>query len=379
MTSFSKHIVRPWASASVAIWCAVGSAILLAACSHDKTAEAGGAADSGASEAPKSGGEERAPSPVVNAHTAVATIQPFSEVVTALGVVAPRPGHYAELAAPAPTRVLHVFVAAGDAVAEGAPLVEFDRAVFDAAAGSADAALVVAEHANERAQRLAAAGIIARKDVDQAAADLAQAKNTDIVARRAQELSTLRAPLAGVVTHISAVLGATVDPSQSLVGVADPNALDVVLSLSPADGARVSTGDPVTVTAGQSAAGEPLGTGVVTAVGVALDSNTRTLAVRAHLARPARAIRIGETVFGGITVSVRRRAVTVPVEALVPEGDGLKVFVVEKGGLARAQAVTVGGRTETVAEITQGLTGGETIVTQGAFGVEDSARVVPVK
>jgi hypothetical protein len=44
--------------------------------------------------------------------------------------------------------------------------------------------------------------------------------------------------------------------------------------------------------------------------------------------------------------------------------------------------VKVGGRTETRAEITEGLKGGETVVTQGAYGLEDSAKVarpVPVK
>ena len=285
--------------------------------------------------------------------------QPFSEVVTAIGAVAPRPGRYAELAAPAPTRVSHIYAAPGEAVAEGAPLVEFDRAVFDAAAASANAALTVAEHANDRAQQLAAAGIIPRREVDQAAADLAQARDNDVIARRAQDLATLRSPIAGVVTHVSAVLGAPVDASQPVVGVADPHSLDVVLNLSPTESGRVNTGDAVTLTAGQSASGEPLGTGVVTAVGAAIDSASRTLAVRARLAHPARTLRIGETVFGEIVVSVRHRAVTVPVEALVPEGDGLKVFVVEKDGLAHARPVTVGGRTETLAEITQGLTGGE--------------------
>jgi membrane fusion protein (multidrug efflux system) len=374
MTIHSQQLARLRVRAFLAAWCAIASGFTITACGHAKTADA-----DDDSHKPAGAQGDSAASPVVSAHTAVATIQPFSEIVTAIGVVSPRPGHYAELAAPAPTRVTRVFVAAGDVVAEGAPLVEFDRAVFDAAAASADASLTMAQHANERAQRLAAAGIIPRKDVDQAVADLDQAQSADIIARRAQELSTLRAPLAGVVTHVSAVLGSAVDPTQPLVGVADPNALDVVLSLSPTEGARIVNGDPVTLAAGQSAAGEPLGTGVVTAVGAALDTSSRTLAVRAHLTRPARTLRIGETVFGEIVVSVRHHAVTVPVEALVPEGDGLKVFVVEKNGLATGRPVTVGGRTEALAEITKGLTGGETVVTQGAFGVEDSARVVPVK
>ncbi len=353
------------------------------------TADSGGKAGSGDSAAaekadrsdaaPAAQGADEAPAPVVHARTATATVQPFVESLTAIGVVAARPGRYAELSAPAPTRVTRIFVGAGDVVSPGAPLVEFDRAPFDAAAASATAMLTVAQHAYDRAQRLAAAGIVPRKDVDQAAADLAQAQSSLVTARRAQELSTLRSPLSGVVTHLSAILGAAVDPAQPVVGVADPSALDIVLSLSPSDGARVRPRDSIAVTAGQGGpSGEPLGTGLVTAVNAALDTASRTLAVRARMVRPTRALRIGETVSGRITVAVHPRAIVVPVQALVPDGDQLKVFVVGKDGLAHARSVTVGGRTETLAEITDGLRPGEVVVTEGAYGVEDSAKVVPV-
>ena len=68
---------------------------------------------------------------VVGAGTAVAVIQAFPQSVRAIGTVTPRPGGYAALAAPAPTRVAHIFVAPGDRVAEGDALVEFERAPFD--------------------------------------------------------------------------------------------------------------------------------------------------------------------------------------------------------------------------------------------------------
>jgi RND family efflux transporter MFP subunit len=378
------------------------AAALLAACSgkHAKDSDAAGtdsahggsSASTGAAAEAKSGDsaesgtetasgndEDAAPPPVVGAKTAQATVQRFVETLTAIGVVVPRPGRYAELSPPAPTRVTRIYVSPGDAVTTGAPLVEFDRAPFDAEAASTAASLTAAEHAYDRAQRLAAAGILPRKDVDQAAADLAQARTADINARRAQELSIVRAPIDGVVTHVSAVLGASVDPSQVVVGVADPHALDILLSLSPSDGARVRSGDSVVVTAGQGPQGEPLGTGVVSSVGLAIDTASRTLGVRARLAHPVRALRIGETVSGQITTGVVQRAVTIPVQALVPEGDGQKVFVVGKDGLAHARDVTVGAHTETVAEISEGLKPGETVVTEGAYGVEDSAKVVPVK
>jgi multidrug efflux pump subunit AcrA (membrane-fusion protein) len=91
-----------------------------------------------------------------------------------------------------------------------------------------------------------------------------------------------------------------------------------------------------------------------------------------------RTLRVGETVYGRITVAARPNALTVPTEALVPEGDGFKVFVVDASGVAHARPVTVGGRTDRIAEITSGLAAGERVVTYGAYGVDDSAKVVQV-
>src|SRR5207249_10723888 len=190
----------------------------------------------------------------VQAGTAVATVQAFPQLMSAIGTVTPRPGGFAALAAPAPTRVARIFVAAGERVAEGDSLIEFERAPFDAAALSSEVALTSAQRAYARAVRLVQAGILAQKDSDQAAADLAQAQAAAVTARRAQQLATLRAPLTGVVTAMSAVLGASVDPSQALVEVADPSALDIVFNVTPAEAARIHGGDGVTVTAGEGAA-----------------------------------------------------------------------------------------------------------------------------
>ena len=54
---------------------------------------------------------------VVGAATAVATVQPFPQIVRAIGTVVARPGRFAELAAPAATRVAAIFIAPGERVA----------------------------------------------------------------------------------------------------------------------------------------------------------------------------------------------------------------------------------------------------------------------
>ena len=323
-------------------------------------------------------GGDAAPPAVVDAETAPAQTQPFPQIVQAIGVIAPHPGRFAELAAPAPTRIARIFVAVGQRVRAGDALVEFERAPFDAAARSAEAALTSAQSAYDRAVRLVQAGILAQKDSEQAAADLAQAQVAAVTARRAQQLATLRAPLGGVVTRMSAVLGASVDATAPLVEVADPSALDVVFNVSPAEAASLKTGDTVTVTASAGGAGagaEALGSGVVTAVGAAVDSATRAVPVRARIAHPTRTLRIGESVFGRMVTAVHPRAVVVAVDALVPAGEGYLVFVVDSAGTAHARPVTIGGRSEAVVEVVSGLAAGETVVTHGAYGVSDGAKI----
>ncbi|MFL5482876.1 MAG: efflux RND transporter periplasmic adaptor subunit [Gemmatimonadaceae bacterium] len=320
-----------------------------------------------------------APAAVVTVKTAVAMMQPFADVISSIGSVNARAGHFAALSAPAPARVASVFVSLGEKVGAGTALIAFEQAPFIAAAQSAEAALTGAERSYERARRLADAGIVPRKDADQAATELAQARAAATTARRQAQLAVLRAPIAGVVTKLSAPIGATVDVGQSLVEVADLNALDILFNVSPTDAARVAPGASVTLSAGETAKGEPLGVGRISDVGGAVDTATRSVSVRAQAPPGARPLRIGETIFGQITTAVHPRAIVIPVTALVPEGDEFKVFVVTVGNVARERKVTLGRRNETTAEITSGLAAGERVVTEGAYGLEDSVKVEPAK
>jgi RND family efflux transporter MFP subunit len=315
--------------------------------------------------------------PVVAARTVKARIEPFTHTVSGIGTVVSRPGRYAALSAPSATRIANVHVSAGQRVAAGAPLVEFEQVGFNAAASAAEAALVAAQRNYERAKRLADEGILPRKDAETALADLGKARTDAVNAQRAKQLSVLRSPVSGVVTKMTAVLGAPADAGQVLVEVADPSAFDVVLSLGPTEAGAVHPGGRVQLTAGETVGGEALGEGRVASIGAAVDTASRSVAIRVTVSSPRRALRLGESVFGVIAVETRPNAVVVPAEALVPgeEPGSYKVFVVDAKGTAIARDVKVGGRTETTAEIIEGLKGDETVVSQGAFAVQDSAKV----
>jgi len=311
----------------------------------------------------------------VSAQVAPVTAQHFTETVDAVGAVAARPGHIATMSAPSPTRVSKLYVSFGAHVKAGDPLVEFEQPAFDAAAKGADATLAAAEKAQERTQRLADAGVVPRKDAEVAAADLGVARLNAVNAKRARELSTLRSPIDGVVTRLNAVLGASADPSQVMVEVSDPSTLDAMLVLSPSDAARVKVGDQVALHAGAAASGDAIARGRVADISAAVDTSSRGVPARVELVAGTGALRIGQTVFGRIAVAEHDKVVMVPLEALVPTGEGFKVFVVDEKGIAQSRPVKIGGRTDHGAWITDGLKPGENIVTQGAYGVDDSTKV----
>ena len=322
---------------------------------------------------------EAKPPAAVVATVESAGTEKFTETVDGVGVVMARSGHVAQLSAPAPTRVSKVFVTVGTAVKAGDPLIEFEQPPFEAAARSADAALAAAEKAAARAMRLADVGVLPRKDAELAASDLASAQLNAVNAKRAKELSTLRAPLAGVVTRQSAMLGASVDATQTLVEVADLTSLDVMLTFSPADAARVKIGALTALYAGASASGDPVSSGRVGDISAAVDSASRGVLVRVAVGERKRQLRIGETLFGRVGVSEHANAVVVPLESLVPTGEGFKLFTVDEQGFAHARDVKVGGRTEKSAWITDGVKAGDKVVTKGAYGVDDSTKVLTGK
>src|SRR5207248_272174 len=80
--------------------------------------------------------------------------------------------------------------------------------------------------------------------------------------------------------------------------------------------------------------------------------------------------------FGRIVTAIEPHAITVPVAALVPAagGEGFQVFVVDSGDVVHVRPVTVGGRSEAVAEIVAGVVAGEVVVKNGAYGIADGAR-----
>jgi HlyD family secretion protein len=70
-------------------------------------------------------------------------------------------------------------------------------------------------------------------------------------------------------------------------------------------------------------------------------------------------------------------ALQVPATAILPADDGsTNVMLVSPDGTTKKQAVTVGIRTPDAVQIVSGISAGDTVVTQGGYGLDNGTKVM---
>ncbi len=270
----------------------------------------------------------------------------------------------------------HRELAAGDAVDQR--LVEEKILQFQAADAGKDAAAARLESARQGVKETEAKVVKARADVDAAAARLQVAAAERERAQALLEYSKIRAPFDGLVTrrnvHRGRLIGAA--DREPLLVVARTDPVRVLVDVPEKDAVLADRDQPALVTV--QALGGATFPGKVKRTAWALDPRSRTLRVEVEVPNPDRKLRPGMYAQVAITLEERRDALTVPLTAVVQQGD--KAFCVcVCDGKAVLKPVVLGLRDGISAEIRSGLSGDEDVV-QGnvaMFRENMAVQIVP--
>lgn len=326
---------------------------------------------------------------VVPVTTEPAQTGSITAVVHATGVVTPAPGADFTVVAPEAGRIAEMPHAEGDRVSRGDLLVRFEIPATVTEAGRqraeverARAQVTNAVAAQTRARELFERGIAARKAVEDADRDLADAQAalaTAEVARTGADAlaarSVVRAPFAGVIAKRlhnpgDVVEAAAADPVLRLV---DPRRLEITASIPIGDVARIRTGAAARLTTtgnGDGVGGAEL---KVLSLPAAVETGTASVPVRLSFSGGAGAP-VGLPVQLDIDAERHDGVVLIPALALVHEGEETAVFVA-MGDKAERRAVTIGLSDAAHVEITSGLKAGEAVITHGQTGLPDGAAI----
>lgn len=200
------------------------------------------------------------------------------------------------------------------------------------------------------------------------------ADQIDSLERRGSVSRTLvlRAPRSGEIADKMVIAGQAVRPGDNLFLIADRRTLWVDVAVFERDAAVVRVGVPATVRV-DAMPGATL-RGRVTFIHPQLDERTRTLTARVEVDNPAGALRPGMYATAELESS-GRRAVTVPLTAVLPTGTRNIVFVNRGDGRFLPREVRVGQHGDSLIEIVEGLRPGDEVVASATFLLDSESNL----
>jgi HlyD family secretion protein len=240
---------------------------------------------------------------------------------------------------------------------------------------TAAAALVQAQAAYDVAQNhLESLKAVSRAaSLQQAEGQLSSAKGKYLAAEAQVSYSEVRSPITGIVTDRPFFPGETVNSGSTLITVMDTSSLFAKVHLSQTVAQRLKVGDGASVVI--PGTDEPVPAKIFL-ISPALDPGSTTVEVWLRVDNHAGKYKAGTPVETSIKGRTVAKAVKVPLSAVLTSADGSKsVMLVGADGAAHKQAVQLGTNDGEDVQVTQGLNGTETVITMGAYGLDDGTKV----
>lgn len=238
------------------------------------------------------------------------------------------------------------------------------------------------EYRNAKAEYDYQSGIQVTREQEQSVSELEQARAT--VARLIQSLTALGAtasgqggtisvasPIAGTVIDRHISMGETVTEAKELMTVM--NLANVIVE------ARIPESQATKVRTQQRMIARIPGSpdrafeGYVQSVGDAVDPQSRTVQVRARVANLGTILKHEMAVEVRLVTGGKKGALMVPATALVDD-EGVKVVYVKEGNRYERRQVGIGSVTYQWAEILSGIKEGEQVVTAGAYQLRNMQK-----
>ncbi len=233
-------------------------------------------------------------------------------------------------------------------------------------------------------------GAVSAKDLDDASVALSQAKNTYDLAQKQFDLKVaegamksaqgdtenakavlgytkITSTINGVVTDRPNYPGETPATGTPIITIMDLSQVVARAHVAQTEAASLKVGNPATITI----PGQPGQVkGKITLVSPAVDPNSTTVEVWVQAPNPKGSLRPGTSVRVAMVAETVAQAVVIPQAALLTTPDGVNtVIVLDSDNAPSKKHVKVGirdGEAKTV-QVTDGLSGGERVVTVGAF------------
>ena len=197
------------------------------------------------------------------------------------------------------------------------------------------------------------------------------------------EDATITSPITGIAGLRLVDIGNVVQPNDTmgLLTVTQVQPIAVLFTLPQSELPDVqaqmnqAAGKQLSVEAWSQDGRKELGTGRLTVINNSVDATSGTITMRAVFANEKKMLWPGEFVQARLIVKTVADGLTVPTPVVQRGPDGAYVWVVTPDGVAETRPVTVSQMVNGQVLISSGLTAGDTVVTDGQYGLAPGMKV----
>ena len=269
----------------------------------------------------------------------------------------------------------------GDRVKKGQLLVQFDDQLQLAQVQQSQAELSIAQANHKRNQELVEQNFISKRSVDESSANLEVAQAKLALAKASAARLKVLAPFDGITGIRTANVGDYLKDGADVVNIEDIDAVFVDFRLPERFQNKVKRGQTAMVNL-DALPGQRF-TAFVQAVDPLIDTNGRSVGIRGCIDN--RQLRLRPGMFARVTAvfGERERALVIPEEAIVPQGQRVLVYKVVDGStsgekIAQRVEVKLGIRRPGRVEVLEGLAEGDQVVTAGQQRLQRDGMAVRV-
>jgi membrane fusion protein (multidrug efflux system) len=268
--------------------------------------------------------------------------------------------------------VREIFVEEGDMVQKGQVLARLDGDRLRLDVAQSEANLRKLERDNNRLQELSEQGLVAKGTAENAKYDLDALRASYERARLELGYTTIRAPIAGVVSARYIKVGNTIGVNEPTFRVTDLDPLVAYVHIPEKELRKLAPGQKAVVSV--DALGDQSFEGRISRISPTVDSKTGTF--RARVEVPDESHRLMPGMFARIHIVYERRenALQVPRSSIIDDDGRQSVFVIADGK-AEQRRIEVGLSNNGWVEVTDGLSGDENVVIVGQGGLKTGTVV----
>lgn len=268
--------------------------------------------------------------------------------------------------------VAQVFTDEGKAVQKGQVLAVLDKSTLMNSYDIALSTLKQARDAYHRLNTLYKKGSLPEIKLIEVQTQLAQAEASERIALKNLHDCVLRAPFSGYISKRTVDIGNNVMPGVGCFNLVKIDHIKIRVSVPEKEISGVKIGQSVRFSVG--ALDNRSFIGIVKEKGVQANPLSHTYDIKLELSNSDHSLLPGMVCSVMMSRKYSDKAIIIPQENVLIDGDGSYVWIVE-GNTTHRRSIITGGVTDAGTIITSGLADGEQIVTAGLNKVSEGSKV----